>query len=465
MKRLAWLFVLGWLTAAWADPGAEGLVTQPFTGDLSQMAQRRLIRALVVYGQTDFFFIEGKPAGMQVDLLREYEKFLNRGKKKETERITIAFVPVPFDELLPALAAGKGDIAAHFLTPTEGRLEKFEFISGGGKVNEVVVRHRGAPAVASLDDLAGKHFYVLSGSSYLEHLRALDRRLRARGLAPMTIEVADPKLRSEDILELVNAGVVAYTLVDDYKADLWAQVLPDIQIERNAVVSQGSVGWTVRKENHELAASLRKFSKKVKKGTLIGNMLFKRYYKTTRWIANPGEQQERKRLGELIELFKKYGRQYGFDYLALAAQGYQESGLDQSRRSHRGAVGIMQLLPSTAASKPVGIADITTPENNIHAGAKYLAFIRDRYFSDPAIKEDERMAFTWAAYNAGPAKVRKMRKLAEKMRLDPNRWFGHVEIAAGKLVGRETVRYVSNIHKYYVAYKLVSRLYSDDAIF
>ena len=171
-----------------------------------------------------------------------------------------------------------------------------------------------------------------------------------------------------------------------------------------------------------------------------------------------------RKFAHLLKLFEKYGDKYGFDALALAAQGYQESELNQQRKSHRGAVGIMQLLPSTAADKNVGIRDISTEENNIHAGAKYMAFLRDRYFSDPAIKPDDRMAFAWAAYNAGPAKVRKMRAKAKAMGLNPNVWFGNVEIAAGKIVGRETVRYVANIYKYYAAYKLLVELHPDKSI-
>ena len=458
---------LGWGATANAGELQKDLIMRPFTGDLPEMRKQRLVRALVVYGPTDFFFHEGKPRGIQVDLVREYEKFLNKGKRRETDRVFIAFVPVPFEQLIPSLLEGKGDLIAHFLTPTPEREKKLLFASGEEQdVSELVVMHKDQPPVQRLEDLAGRKVYVLRNSSYLEHLEALNEEFIDRGLQPIHIEPADERLRSEDILELVNAGVVGITVVDDYKARLWAQVLPDIRVLEEVAVSEGnSIGWGVRKGNPELKKSLDRFARKVKKGTLIGNLLIKRYYATTDWIDNPAREKDRKRFLELIHLFRKYGDQYGFDYLALAAQAYQESGLKQNKRSHRGAVGVMQILPSTARSKHVGIKDISKVENNIHAGTKYLAFLRDRYFSDPAIKEDERMAFTWAAYNAGPAKVQKMRNKARKMGLDPNRWFGHTEIAAGHLVGRETVRYVANIHKYYVAYKLVAELYSDDKLF
>ena len=187
-------------------------------------------------------------------------------------------------------------------------------------------------------------------------------------------------------------------------------------------------------------------------------MLFKRYYVDTRWVKNPVTERERKKLERFWPLFEKYGRRYGFDEMALAAQAYQESGLDHNKKSHRGAIGVMQLLPSTARDKNVGIPDISSIENNIHAGAKYLAFLRDRYFSSPEISGDDQLAFTWAAYNAGPAKVRRMRSRATKMGLSPNQWFDNVEYAALQMVGQETVRYVANIYKYYVAYTLAEEL-------
>ena len=431
------------------------VLDKPFTGDLPEMKQRRMIRALVVFGPTDFFFVKGRPSGLQVDLLREYEKFINRGIRNEAKKIHLVFVPVPFGKLLPWLREGRGDIAAHFLTETPERVKTLRFASGRRmKVAELIVANKDIPLPDSLEGLAGRTLRVLPGSSYFEHLEKLNRQFVKKGLPPMDIQPADPRLNTEDILEMVNAGVIGMTVVDDYKARLWAQALPNIRVsEKLAINRDGFVGWAVRKNNPELARSLQEFSKKVRKGSLLGNMLIKRYYKNTRWIKNPARERARKKFEQLLALFRKYGDQYGFDALALAAQGYQESELDQSRRSHRGAVGIMQLLPSTAADKNVGIPDISTEENNIHAGARYLAFLRDRYFSDPAISTEDRMAFSWAAYNAGPAKVRKMRRLAEKMGLDPNRWFGNVEIAAAKIVGRETVRYVANIYKYYVAYR------------
>ncbi|WP_456374826.1 transporter substrate-binding domain-containing protein [Thiolapillus sp.] len=454
-----------WPSSASSEEADILKLEESHTGDLAQMKKRRLLRALVVYSPTDFFFVKGKPSGIQVELLREYEKQLNAGIKRESDRIHIVSIPVPFAELIPRLKAGKGDIAAHFLTETPERKKSLRFVSARKvKINELVVANGKVALPNKLEGLAGRKLHILPNSSYLEHLKALNQEFVRQGLAPIKIEITDPQLSIEDILEMVNAGVIEMTVVDDYKAKLWAKVLPDIQVAENLAISRDNyVGWAVRANNPELAADLQRFWKKVKKGSLLGNMLIKRYYQNTRWIKNPAREQARKKFEQLLNLFSKYGDKYGFDALALAAQGYQESELDQNRKSHRGAIGIMQLLPSTAADKNVGIPDITTEDSNIHAGARYMAFLRDRYFSDPAISPNDRMAFSWAAYNAGPAKVRKMRALAEKMGLDPNRWFGNVEVAAAKIVGRETVRYVANIYKYYTAYRYLMQVGKEKA--
>lgn len=464
---LSGIFVIPGAYASTSDLVLPDIVGKTFTGDLPEMQGRKIIRALVSYGRTDFFFHQGHARGIQADILHEYEKHLNKGISKEQHKTRIVFVPVQFNQLIPALLSGKGDIAAAFLTITPEREKKLAFASGRvSLVNELVITHKSAPALTSVEDLAGKAVYVLSQSSYQEHLQALNRKFVKSGLAPINIRQADDHLKSEDILELVNSGVVDITVVDDYRARLWAQVLPEIRLHDNIHIGEGNhLGWAIRPQNTKLAESLNGFVDEVQKGTLLGNMLMNRYFKETRWIKNPLDGKEREKLKQFIRLFRKYGEQYQFDYLAIMAQAYQESGLDHGRKSQRGAVGVMQLLPSTAATPNVGIKDIHSIENNIHAGAKYLAFLRDRYFSDPAITAENKFAFSWAAYNAGPSKVRKMRRLAAEMGLDRNKWFSNVELAAGRITGPETVRYVANIYKYYIAYKLSSDLLVDGDVF
>lgn len=449
-------------TPAVAQEQSESLldhvILKSHTDDLPGISKRKKIRALVSYSKTDFFFTStGTPKGLQVDLLTEYEKQLNAGVKKEADKIRVQYIPTTFNRLIPDLLEGKGDIISTLMTITPKREEKINFISGKiARIQELVVSHKSISDINSLEDLAGQQVYVLKGSSYVEHLKELNQAFKEKNLAEINIVEADPHLMTEDILELVNSGVIKLTVSDGYKARIWAKILPDIRVlDSVAIKSDTHIGWAIRKNNPELQKSLNTFLKKIKKGTYLGNMLFNRYYKKDTWIKNPNADKERKKFLAFIDLFKKYGAQYGFDSLAIAAQGYQESRLDQKKKSHRGALGIMQLLPSTAADKNIAISDIHKAENNIHAGVKYMAFLRDRYFSDPNISKKDQMAFSWAAYNAGPAKVRKMRALTKKMGLDPNIWYSNVEVAAAKMIGRETVEYVSNIFKYYIAYRLV----------
>jgi membrane-bound lytic murein transglycosylase MltF len=188
---------------------------------------------------------------------------------------------------------------------------------------------------------------------------------------------------------------------------------------------------------------------------MLGNMLLKRYLQSTKYLKNALDEKELQKFNATVEVFKKYSGKYDFDYLMIAALAYQESGLDQSKRSDRGAVGVMQILPSTAADPNIGIAGIEKLENNIHAGTKYLRFIIDRYYGEEPMNDGNKKLFGLASYNAGPARVKGLRQKAVAMGLDPNLWFYNVEVVAAQEIGRETVQYVGNIYKYYIVYRSV----------
>ncbi len=429
----------------------------PFTGDLDEMRDRRTVRVLVTYSKTNFFLDGADKRGATYDLLREFEKRLNEGVNKHSEKVRLVYVPLPFDELLSALAEGRGDIAAAGLTVTAQREERVAFSDPLlDNVKEVVVTHRSVGDMSAVEDLAGRRVYVRPGSSYVEHLRALSARLEEQGRRPIEVIEGDSNLSTEDILELVNSGVLKVTVCDDHIADLWAQVLPEIVIHEDLAVHQGGMlAWAVRNNNPKLLAEVNAFVADHKKGTLLGNIFFKRYYADNKWIKNPVAESERRKFDLVIDTIRKYSDQYDFHWLAIAAQGYQESGLDQGKRSPAGAIGVMQLLPSTAADKNIAIRDIEKLDDNIHAGVKYLGFLRDRYFSDPEIPAAAQVDLAWAAYNAGPARVAQLRERARERGLDPNRWFFNVERIAAEVIGRETVDYVANINKYYVAYRLM----------
>jgi membrane-bound lytic murein transglycosylase MltF len=438
-------------------------INEPFKADLDEIRARRFIRVLVSYCKTNYFFDHGKPQGFEYELLKAYEKFLNKKEKRRYAKTKMIFVPVPFNQIFQALNKGRGDIAAASLTITPERQKIVSFTKPYiPRVHEIVVLNKKIKDVHSVEDLSNKMVYVRKGSSYLTHLKAFNKTLKKLKRPPVIIKESQEYIVTEDILELVNAGVIDITVADHHEAEAWSQVLPNIVIRKDLKInSEGNIAWAVRKENQALLSSLNEFIQKNKKGSLLGNILFKRYYQNSKWIKNPVTETERKKLNHLISLFKKYGDRYVFNFLKLSAQAYQESGLDNSKRSPSGAIGIMQVMPRTASDKHINIKNIHLLDNNIHAGTKYLNFLRTRYFSNPEIEPADRVYFSWAAYNAGPARIYKIRKEAVKRGFNPDKWFFNVENIASEIIGRETVDYVANINKYFVAYQLYFDIYQQ----
>ncbi len=253
---------------------------------------------------------------------------------------------------------------------------------------------------------------------------------------------------------MVNAGLLKIVIVDDFMAEFWKMILPGITLHPEVNVrEEGALAWAVRKNSPKLVAELNPFIKSNGVGTLFGNAILRKYLKSARFVKNATSEVERKKFESLIELFRKYSGQYDLDYLLMMAQGYQESRLDQAAKSHVGAIGVMQVMPQTAGDLKVG--DISKVEPNIHAGVKYIRFMIDQYFGDePKIDRLNKGLFAFAAYNCGPGRLRQLRREATQRGLDANVWFNNVERVAGERIGRETVQYVSNIYKYYIAYTL-----------
>jgi membrane-bound lytic murein transglycosylase MltF len=434
-----------------------GEVLEPWTGDFDEMVERRLIRALVVYSKT-FYFLDGaEQKGVAYEALKLFEEMINKKLGTGHLKIHVLVIPVSRDRLIPALAEGRGDIAASNLTITEERLKLVDFsdpvLTG---VSEVVVSGTSSPTLTTLEDLSGKEIVVRVSSSYHESLRLLNAIFARRSIAPIKLTPAQEYLEDEDLLEMVNAGLIPMVVVDSHKAEFWAQIFENITVHPDiAVATSNEIAWAFRKDSPKLAEAVNAFVKENKIGTLMGNIIFKRYLRNTSYVKKSLSSNEMKKFQATVNFFQKYAAMYDFDWLMLAALGYQESRLDQSVRSAAGAIGVMQLLPSTAADKNVGIPNIEDLENNIHAGTKYLRFIRDRYFENEDMGSLDKTLFTFASYNAGPARVAGLRKKASAMGLDPNLWFQNVEVVAAKEIGRETVQYVSNIAKYHVAYKRV----------
>lgn len=437
-------------------PLAIDLQSVPWKGDLDQMAAHRAIRVLVPYSKTLYFVdFAGVQRGISYDLMHAFEDALNKRTGRDMLRVNAVFIPVSRDQLIPMLVAGKGDVVAANLTITPKRAQQVAFITPAASgVREIIVTAPGAPSLHSLEDLSGQSIYVQRTSSYYESLQALNETLRQHKRAPVQLREAPGHFETEDLLEMANAGLVPIVVADDYLAHFWKQVLPNLNVHDDLVIrNEGDIAFAVRKDSPKLKAELDAFTMTHRAGTLFGNVTLQKYLQQTRWAKNALSEADRAKFNQMVTLFRRYGDQYRIDWLLMAAQGYQESQLNQSQVSGAGAIGVMQLLPVTGQAMKVG--DIRTLEANIHAGIKYVRFLADTYFADPAIDRVNRVLFAFASYNAGPNRVRALRKEAAQAGLNPNVWFDNVERVAAQRIGRETVQYVSNIYKYYIAYTLV----------
>ncbi len=461
MKRVAAALLV---LAAFAAPAAAqhkpvALPTVSVrTGDLDTILTERAFRLIVPYSKTHFFIDKGREMGVAAEFGREFEAWLNKRRAKKGLPIRVVFVPTPRDKLFSALLSGRGDAVAANLTITEKRAEIVDFarpwLTG---VDEILVTGPAAPVnPAGLDDLSGRELPVREGTSYLEHIEAVNAGFAKRGLAPIKIVKLSARLQTEDVLQMVAAGLLPWAIADSHIAGFWARAdkkltkRPDIVFNAN-----GEIAWAIRPDSPLLKAELDEFFAARKQGTAFGATILRRYYGGNATVRNAAAAADTARFEAMVDSFRRHAGAANFDFLLLAAQGYQESRLDQTQVSPRGAVGVMQLLPSTAEAPPIAIKGVAHDVDlNIKAGAEVMALLRKRYVNDPEIDEVDRTLMTFAAYNAGPGNLRKFRRRAAQMGLDPNVWFDNVEVAAARIVGAETVHYVGNIYKYYVAYRL-----------
>lgn len=440
------------------------LANKVVTGDFDKMLESRAIRVLLPHSRTLYFNDRGRERGVTGDTVRDFERFLNKKYARQLHRrpLTIFIIPHTRDILLSDVAAGLGEIAAGDITVTGERLKLVDFVAPVEipDAAEVLVTGAASPPIGVIDDLAGKTVHVRRATSYYDSLVALNKRLQDEQKPPVQIVLVPDALEDEDLLEMLNAGIFQYLVVDDWLARIWAQVLPRITVRNDIVLhSRGRIGWAIRKESPLLAAEIRDFCKSYLDRQGIVKSRLAHYHQRIKKIKDPTGTAEWKRFEKTIALFQKYGSRYGFDPIMLAAQGYQESTLDQSKRSPAGAVGIMQIMPPTGMAMKVG--DIHLAEPNVHAGAKYMDTLMTKYFQDAAFSEQDHALFAFASYNAGPGNIARMRKLAQKRGLDPNRWFNSVELVTAEKIGFETTTYVRNIYKYYVAYKMTERIMAE----
>jgi membrane-bound lytic murein transglycosylase MltF len=441
-----------------ANPGTLVLPTtfKRRTGDLDEMLKERDLRALVIVNPISFFYVNGKPKGITYELVGELQRFINKKYKTGALKIKITYVPERPDQIGPVLLEGIGDCIAIGFSVTPAREEKFAFPTVTG-VSHIIVTGAELSNVNSFDDLVGKDIYVNPWSVSLQNLKKINEERVKQGKAQLSVKTSDPNLMEDDLIEMVNAGLIPATVTNKFRAGLWQEALPNLRPHDGLVVANdGNLAWVLRKNNPELKKLLDEFVETHRQGTSVGNTLMRRYLQNTKWVKNSTSTEEMKKFATYIQYFQKYAGEYNFDYLMITAQSYQESLLDQSKRSHAGAVGLMQVIPKYAAAKPINVPDVSSADKNVLAGVRMLRNIADTYFNDPGIDQVNKTLFTFASYNAGPNRIVRLRKKAAAEGLDPNKWFGNVELEVAEDIGQETVTYVGNVYKYYIAYKMAA---------
>ena len=429
---------------------------RPVMADLDAILERRLLRVAIPYTPIYFSYNGEKMIGFAVDMARELETHLEEALG---EKVDVLLVPLPRDQIIPAVVDGRTDLAMANLTITESRQLLVDFADPiFTEISEIVVTGPELHDIQSLDDLVETGVALRPSSSYFSHLQRLNLARETRGQLPLRVVEVAPHLEDYDLLDLLDSGVISATVVDSHKLELWRQVFDGIVVHDDLTLNEGGqIAWAVRKESPALLAVVNDFVSQVKQGTLLGNILSDRYFGSADWISEIRTGDALRQRDDIIQHIQTYSEQYGFDWRLIFAQAYQESRLDQDVTSSAGAIGVMQVLPATASDPNVSIPDIWTLENNIQAGVKYLDFIKNRYFDDPDISAQDRSFLSLAAYNAGPRRISEARQRAETMGLDPDVWFANVEIATARIVGREPVVYVRNIYKNFVSYGLINQ--------
>ncbi|WP_318465942.1 MltF family protein [Photobacterium leiognathi] len=453
-----WWLCLSLLLASF---NAVGLTLSPlagptYTGDLSVLEKKRVIRVLVS-ADLGFYYIEnGSPKGIIAELLHHFELDIH----KTAPKVNIQVIPVHRDKLLKYIVKGYGDLAVANLTVTEQRKKMVAFsdpvLSG---INEVIINNVDAPEITDIVQLSDQEIWVRKSSSYYQSLLEVNNRLLLQHLQPMKIHFIEETLEDYELLEMVNLGLMNMTVLDEHKMKIWKDLLPKLRINTAFVLrSNGEIAWAMRKDSPKLMALVNDYITQIKSGTLLGNVIYNKYLDSQGWIDNLLSDNNIDKMEKLSDLFYKYASEYDFDYLMMMAQGFQESGLNQHKISNKGAVGIMQVLPSTARDKYIDIPNIYNSDNNVHAGIKYMRYIQNNYLNDNRLNYDNKMYMTLASYNAGPGNIRKMRRYAKESGYNPDIWFNNVEVVTRKHIGKQPIVYVTNINRYYIVYKQLMSL-------
>ncbi|SDS44583.1 MltF family protein [Pseudomonas oryzae] len=423
----------------------EGWSAAESVRDLAAIRASGQLRVLVNQSRHSSGMVRGEAIGVEYHRLRAFEQYLNRTARDGRE-VRLRLIPLPKEQLLPALLRGEGDLVAPGeLLPVRRGMAVRASAPIQHDVPLVVVARQGNRRYQRLEQLAGRSLALPAGSAAREALQRLNAGLKT----PIVADWQDPTLAVEDVLEMVQAGILPMTAVELPIAERWAKVMPKLRIDRHLVLAQkDDLSWYVHRAAPSLRAGIDLFLREYRPPADQDQVL-QRVYRRLYKVRQPLGPTERQRLERVRPTLMRHARAQSLDWLLLAALAFKESTLNPNARGAGGARGLLQVTP--AAARSVGVGNAASLDGNVQAGAKYLAMIRRRYFASSQLNERERMAFVLAAYNMGPQRVQSLRAEARRRGLDPNRWFFQVERLAAERIGMGVVSYVSSVNKYHLA--------------
>ena len=426
------------MQTSFASTNLESHLEDVEMNDLSQIIKSKYIRVLTTKNSFDYYIYQGQHKGYQFELIKKFVSYLNnKYMKKSRIKIQFEMIPVDYDKLIPMLNAGQGDIIAANLTITKNRLKQIQFSNPYLINDELIIKNTDVDEVTNVS--------IRKSSSYNEYLSK-------KGY---TISYTPESLDTVNLIELVSLGRYDATAADTVYAEISKNIFSNIEVLKKPLVRNRKIAWATRFSSPLLVREINSFIPKIKYGSFLGNMIKKRYFED---ISRTLKAKKEKRISKYDHLIKKYAKKYNWDWRLLTSLCFQESRFNALITNKWGAIGLFQVKQQTANESYINISNISGKrniENNIHAGVKYLAWIKNRYFNKKSIKLKDQFRLTMAAYNAGPARVRKAIKLAKKMKLNHNKWFRNVEYAMAKMRKMEPVNYVSEINKRFVSYQLL----------
>lgn len=426
--------------------------------DLDAILERRFLRVLTVPRPSD----EGRVGSGSADdysIVRAFTDYLNARYAPGEFELPIAFVLIRVDEseLMPGLRAGRGDLIAAPRSALQGRLGTDEGALLEPLLEEVLIENARARAITSLEDLSGRPVAVRRHSVHHVALSSLDEGIVRSGRAPVRIIAVDPEVETEDLVALVATGYFQYALTDSAVARSIAATSPMLRISAGLPLGVASeLAFETLPSAPKLTGELGDFLDRYRHGSLPAEIGVRRHVGRSDALRDRPEPAASPSLSRYDDHFKRFADRYGFDWRLLASIACQESRFRQAVTNRWGATGLFQVKPVTAREPYIGIPEIAgraNAANNVHAGVRYLNWIKERYF-DPVeeMHERDRIRMALAAYNAGPRTLLRAQRLATQMGLDPTRWFRNVELAMLAMDKQEPVKYVSEINQRYLSY-------------